>query len=1606
MSETTPANVNHLDRSEVSQGHLETVLSSIKDLIITLDRDWRYTYINHRMLELSGMTREDFLGKCIWDLFPDAVGTLLFEEMHRAAAEQQPIQFDYFYTAWNQWFECRVYPLENGVSLLATEITARKQAEHRRDIQYAIARVLAEATTTAEALPAILQALCQGLAWQLGVIWSVQHQTHCLHYSGSWHLPTFSQTLVEANQQTTFAPGVGLPGRVWMTHQPLWIADLSQDTNFPRAIAAVEAGLQTAFGFPILLGHQVLGVIECFSDRVQDPDEDLLNMMAAIGSQIGQFMERKRAEAALRESQDLFRSFMNNSPVTAFIKDELGRYIYVNPRVEQVLQRSQEDVVGKTDFELLPTHMAESLQVNDDAVLHSGQVLQTLETIQSPAGEREFMSFKFPFCNASGEQLLAGVAIDITEQQAAFRDRSRTEEELRQREAELRLITNAVPVLISFIDAEQRYRFNNERYEEWFGKSPAEVNGKYLWEVLGAAAYELVRPYVEQVLTGHQVTFESKVPYPRGGIRDVVATYVPRFDAQEKVIGFVALVSDISQRKRAEETLRQSEERLRIAQQAANAGVWDWDIVTNQVSWSEEYYQLYGLDPATTAPGYETWLQSIVEQDRDRVDQAARQALEHRTDLNVEFRVLHPTRGERWITAIGQTFYDDQGQPKRMTGIALDITERKRFESALRTSEEHYRKVHDQVIVGISQADLTGQFMQVNERFCEIAGRSQAELLSLRMQDITHPDDLPHNVPLFQRMLSEGTSFEIEKRYIRPDGSLVWVRNYVSPIRDATGRPLHAVAVTEDITERKRVEIALAESNQTLQAIVQACPLAIMGLRSDGTVRIWNPAAERIFGWSQQEVLGQFLPAISEDRRDEFLNNIATTLQGQVLSGVETQRHKKDHTPIDVALWTAPVDEAQAGISCLSIVADISDRKRAEAALRHSEAFNRQILESSEDCIKVLDLKGLLLYMSSRGQSLIGINNITPFLGYAWVKFWQEAERPAAQEALNCAKSGGVGTFQGYCPTLAGEPKWWDVRLTPMRDADGNVERLLCISRDVTERKQAEAALRQSEERYRYLTQSIPQLVWTSDAEGVLLDVNQRWLAFTGLSLAQAQTAGWQAIVHPEDIPTLSQSWAIAQQNSGYYQAEGRLRRSDGIYRWHLHQAVPFKDEQGNVIKWFGTATDIEDQKQLEQQRIHLLQQEQAAREQAEAANRIKDEFLAVLSHELRSPLNPILGWARLLQSRTFDDATFKKAIETIERNARLQAQLIEDLLDVSRILRGKLSLNLSSVHLISTLEAALETVRLSADAKNVQIHIQSQSAVGPVLGDSARLQQVIWNLLSNAIKFTPEGGRVEVRLEEVRHERQENGERRISNEESSHSPIPTSDSLTYAQITVSDNGKGIAPDFLPYVFDYFRQADSTTTRKFGGLGLGLAIVRYLVELHGGTVQADSPGEGQGATFTVRLPLMRNPVTDPSLANGSTDGLATSPLMGLSILVVDDDPDTRDYLAFVLAQAGASVTIAASATEALQKLARVKPSILLSDIGMPAMDGYMLIRSIRTLPPEQGGQTIAIALTAYAGEMNQQQALAAGFQRHLSKPIDPDELIRAIAQVMPQSQVL
>ncbi|HEX7672486.1 MAG TPA: response regulator [Polyangiaceae bacterium] len=505
---------------------------------------------------------------------------------------------------------------------------------------------------------------------------------------------------------------------------------------------------------------------------------------------------------------------------------------------------------------------------------------------------------------------------------------------------------------------------------------------------------------------------------------------------------------------------------------------------------------------------------------------------------------------------------------------------------------------------------------------------------------------------------------------------------------------------------------------------------------------------------------------------------------------------------------------------------------------------------------------------------------------------------------------------------------------------------------------------RASKERYQALAESMPQIVWTATGDGTLTYGNPRWYACAGISESNGKGLDWKNVLHPEDLSRLLREWRTAIAADSPLEGEYRFGNANAGYRWHLVRAVAERDARRRVTSFTGTSTDIDDRKHAEQ--ALRLQQSKL-----EDANRAKDEFLAMASHELRTPLNAMLGWTRILRTGRLDEVKIQRALETIERNAQAQAQLITDLLEVSSMVAGNINVEFSELELRPIVEGAVEAAYPVAEAAKVTLVVKMDDTVGRVRGDALRLQQVVGNLLSNALNFTPAGGRVEVEL--VR-----DGEQAV--------------------LRIADSGLGIEPDFLPHVFERFRQADNTMTRSRKGLGLGLAIVRHLVGLHDGTVTASSDGKDKGSTFLVTLPLLTSVATPDGAA--VADRISESfPLTDLHVLVVDDDDDGRELLRTLLEERGARVSTAVAAGPALLLIQSEKPDVLISDIGLPGEDGHALMRRVRALTPELGGTIPAIALTAYASLSDRNRAIEAGFQAHFAKPFDQGKLSATVVRL-------
>jgi PAS domain S-box-containing protein len=588
---------------------------------------------------------------------------------------------------------------------------------------------------------------------------------------------------------------------------------------------------------------------------------------------------------------------------------------------------------------------------------------------------------------------------------------------------------------------------------------------------------------------------------------------------------------------------------------------------------------------------------------------------------------------------------------------------------------------------------------------------------------------------------------------------------------------------------------------------------------------------------------------------------------------------------------------------------------------------------------------------------------------------------------LETARDEGRVEDDGWRVRSDGRRFWVNTVITALRDDGGNLVGFAKVTRDLTERRQADERLRQSEEMFRLLVSSVKDYaIFMLDPTGHVASWNAGAHRIKGYDADEIIGKHFSTFYPEEDIRAGKPDYElVVARERGTFEDEGWRLRKDGSRFWANVVITAVFDAAGNLRGFAKVTRDITDRKKADEVRLALLQQREARlqaeeeRRRAEAsyqaaqeANRAKDEFLMTLSHELRTPMTAVLGWSRLLPSLSPSDAMFKEAIASIARSAELQARLIDDVLDVSRIVSGKLRLTRDAVDVEKALHSSIDAVRASAGARNITIKTSFSPDLGSIIADPTRIQQIVWNLLTNAIKFTAKGGEVEL------------GARRTS---------------SHLQITVRDNGEGIEPSFLPHIFEAFRQAESPRTRVHGGLGLGLSIVHYLTEAHGGTVAAESPGKGQGATFTVTLPInaIRDSASERPREGASAPVVERGRLSDLNLFVVDDDRDSREYICAVLRHAGATVESADSADDALERLERSKPDVIVTDIAMPVKDGYHFTRALRSRP---GGQALkVVALSAFpAGSRVEGDT----FDRYLTKPIDPTDLVDAIAKIAGQ----
>ena len=762
---------------------------------------------------------------------------------------------------------------------------------------------------------------------------------------------------------------------------------------------------------------------------------------------------------------------------------------------------------------------------------------------------------------------------------------------------------------------------------------------------------------------------------------------------------------------------------------------------------------------------------------------------------------------------------------------------------------------------------------------------------------------------------------------------------------------------------------------------------AIFLLAPDGVVRSWNAGAQRILGYEEEEVLGEnysLLHAetdIAAHKPEELLRTAAR--DGRVEDA--GWRRRKDGTPF----WANTVitvlrDENHAVRGFAVVTQDLTARRAAEEELRQSvEIFQLMVSSVRDYAIFMLDPDGNVATWNLGAQAIKGYKP-EEIIGRHFSTFYPEDAKDKPARELAIAREKGSVEDEGWRIRKDGSRFWANVVITAVYDAHGELRGFGKVTRDMTERREAEETLRQNTEIFQLLVSSVRDYaIFMLDPEGHITTWNAGAQKIKGYRPEEIIGQHFSKFYPPEDLDKPPRELAIAREQ-GSVEDEGWRVRKDGSRFWANVVITAVFDRRGKLRGFAKVTRDMTDRKEAEETRQALLLQREArlqAEEErrraedsyriAQEANRAKDEFLMTLSHELRTPMTAILGWARMLPAMSPSDPMFREAVSAIASGAQLQARLIDDILDVSRIVSGKMRLAPDTVEIARLITNAVDSVNATAAAKDITITTALSPALGMIVADPTRVQQVIWNLAANAVKFTPRGGSVQVSARRT---------------------------PTHVEISVTDDGEGIDPQFLPHIFEPFRQAESPQTRVHGGLGLGLSIVRYIVEAHGGGVSAESAGKGQGATFTVTLPIRvqsseveaEPPAVEPFAQAGR--------LRGLRILLVEDEIESQKMIATVLRTAGAEVTALDSAAAALEAIEANRPDLVVTDIAMPEMDGYAFSRALRS---RYGSELKILGLSAFPPKKEE----ADGFNSYLTKPIDPFRLIDEVARVVPRATV-
>jgi len=1160
----------------------------------------------------------------------------------------------------------------------------------------------------------------------------------------------------------------------------------------------------------------------------------------------------------------------------------------------------------------------------------------------------------------------------------------RTQVALRQSKQRLDSILNALDDVVWSISATtEEILYLNPATERVYGRPVQDFfdHPHLRLEVVHPDDYAQVRVFHQQLLAQGTYSLEYRIQRPDGAIRWLYDRGRVTYDQEGDPLRLDGIASDITDRKQAEEAWRVSEERWHLALRGNNDGIWDWNVKTNEVFFSPRWKEMLGYQEDEIANHLEEWSKRVHPDDLEGVMGMIQDHFDQKTPYYInEHRVLCKDGSYKWILDRGQALWDEQGNVVRMVGSHTDISDRKAAEAALRESETRFRAMFERSkAVKLLIDPETGAIVDGNWAAVKFYGYSRSQLITKTITDFNCLPPSQVQAEMKRAKLEERSYFVFPHRLA--SGEIREVEVYSSPIeiQDRT----FLVSIIHDITERKQAERALQDSEERFRAIFEQASVGIALATPSGTLLRVNQRYCEITGYPESELLGRRVPDITHpDDREQSIEYLQQLMSGKLSTYSTEKRYiRKDGNWRWVYLSISQVrDSENQKDYILAVVEDISDRKAAEAELRDSEAKFRAFLESASEAIMVTNSQGELVVFNAKAEDLFGYNR-TEVLGrkieslmpqrYHSIHPDHRADYMTHPSKRSMGKSKAL-----YAQRRDGTEFPIEVGLSTIPTKNGTF--VIAFLSDITERQQAEneikrlndkleRQIRETETRYAQIVELAEEGIWVTDAQGNTTYTNQamaRMLGYTeteilGHAIADFMTPGENRFTAASTLPP---------HQHQVHRQEVELRTKTGSTIWAYMSTSPVLDDQGNLLWSCALVYDITERKQAEKQLRESNERISLANAELARATRLKDEFLASMSHELRTPLNAILGLAEALQEEVYGSLTPKqhKSLATIEQSGKHLLDLINDILDLSKIESGKMSLSVSLVSVDSLCESSLTFIKQQAQQKNIRLNYSIAPGLSEIEVDERRIRQVLVNLLSNAVKFTPDGGEVALK-------------------------VSTDAEGEQLQLSVTDTGIGIAPENLDKLFKPFVQLDSSLSRRYAGTGLGLALVRRIVELQGGSITLDSE-VGKGSCFTVTLPWKHpSPIGErvrhPKLISGELPPIHKA-------LIVEDSDESANHIARYLGELGITVLIHSQGEGTIEVVQKFKPDVIILDILLPHISGWEVLVQLKENPETQSLPVVVVSVVD-----DPTQALELGAYDYLLKPVSRPQLQSVLSQL-------